>query len=210
MLTHFEYLKTLSFTDLEKANVEWGAWRVPYNSKERFTRLAANVPLSPEEFEKEHDSLYITKKYHYNFRHQTEMSEENMQKTFVNLSTNAFFENKDKTVRHENLNFDSMNSKEKEEKVYKMKIELEKMSTLPDEDQSLFTSVTAKSPVNEQFKIWRKNLYIPLQDQLEEHAKRKMDENARNAEREEVKEMAFFAASAQGESQDKQVYDMEQ
>jgi len=148
LLTHVEYLKTLNFTDIEKGNVDWGAWRVPYNSKERFTRLAANVPLSPEEFEKEHDSIYHTKKYHYNFRHESEMSEENMQKTFVNLSTNAFFENKDKTVREENLDLDSMNGKEKEEVMYKMKIELEKMSTLPDDDQSFFSAVSA-NPTHE-------------------------------------------------------------
>jgi len=36
-----------------------------------------------------------------------------------------------------------------------------------------------------------------------------MDENARNAERAEVKEMAFFSAQAEGGSQDKQVYDLE-
>ena len=32
LLNHFEYLKTLSFTDIEKGLIDWGAWRVPYNS----------------------------------------------------------------------------------------------------------------------------------------------------------------------------------
>lgn len=36
-----------------------------------------------------------------------------------------------------------MNSKEKEEVMYKMKIELEKLSMLPDEDKSLFASMNA-------------------------------------------------------------------
>lgn len=91
ILKHFEYLKTLEFTDIEKGLIDWGAWRVPYNSRQQFTRLAANVPLSPEEFEKEFESPYKTKKYHYNFRHEGELSEENMQKTFINLCTSAFF-----------------------------------------------------------------------------------------------------------------------
>jgi len=33
--------------------VDWSVHRIPVNSRERFTRIAANRPLSIEEFEKE-------------------------------------------------------------------------------------------------------------------------------------------------------------
>lgn len=46
----------------------------------------------------------------------------------MNISTKAFFDRKDKVVRQEKLNYDLMNSKEKEEVMYKMKAELEKYS----------------------------------------------------------------------------------
>jgi len=41
-----------------------------------------------------------------------------------------------------------MNSAEKEEVMYKMKMELEKFSELPDENSSFFTSVKNASPLN--------------------------------------------------------------
>jgi hypothetical protein len=44
------------------------------------------------------------------------------------MCTTAFIQNKDKTVREENLNLDGMNSKEREEAMFKMKMELEKLS----------------------------------------------------------------------------------
>jgi hypothetical protein len=77
--------------------------------------------LSEEEFEKEYNSPYKVKKYHYNFRFDDELSEEHLRKTFVNLCTSAFFQNKEKTIREEHLNLDSMNSKEKDEVIFKMK-----------------------------------------------------------------------------------------
>ncbi len=64
------------------------------------------------------------------------------------MCTNAFIQNKDKTVRAENLNLDTMNSSEKEEVMYKMKMELERMSELPDDNDSFFTSVKNASPLN--------------------------------------------------------------
>lgn len=71
------------------------------------------------------------KKFHYNFRPDEELSEENLRKTFINLCTTAFFHNKEKTIRNEHLNLDSMNSTEKEEVIFKMKKQLETMSELP-------------------------------------------------------------------------------
>lgn len=66
--------------------------------------------------------------------------------------------------------------------MYKMKMELERMSELPDDNDSFFTSVKNASPLNTQFKIWKKNLFIPLTDQLEEQAQRKLDERSRKEE----------------------------
>jgi hypothetical protein len=54
----------------------------------------------------------------------------NLRKTYINLCTNAFFHNKDKTIRIENLNYDSMNTKERELVIYNMKRELEELSEL--------------------------------------------------------------------------------
>ena len=65
---------------------------MPYNCRERFTRLKANKQLSPEEFQKEVDSPYSIKKYHYNYKQPEEQSEECLRHTFVNMATKAFFE----------------------------------------------------------------------------------------------------------------------
>lgn len=68
LLRHFEYLKSLDFFEIERGLVDWSVNRIPFNSRETFTRLAANRPLSEEEFLKEKESPYRTKKYHYNYR----------------------------------------------------------------------------------------------------------------------------------------------
>jgi len=134
-----------------------------------------NPPLTEEEFEREHESPYKVKKYHYSFRREEELTEENLRKTFINLCTNAFFQNKEKTVRSENLDLDSMNTKEKELVMYNMKRELEELSELPNHNKSFF-SQQITSPTQTQFNIWRKNLFVPLAGQLEEQAKRKLAE----------------------------------
>lgn len=121
-------------------------------------------------------SPYKTKKYHYNYRHPEELTEENLRKTFINMCTTAYIQNKDKTVREENLNLDGMNSQERDEVMFKMRRELEKFSELPDDNDSFFSSIKNASPLNAQFKIWKKNLFIPLTDQLEEQARRKLAE----------------------------------
>ena len=68
LLNNYHYMKTLSFTDIEKGDWSFSTSRIPYNCREAFTRLSANTPLSPEEFQKEADSPYAVKQYHYNFR----------------------------------------------------------------------------------------------------------------------------------------------
>ena len=54
-----------------------------------------------------------------------------------------------------------------------MKRELESMGELASDQSKFFT---AYSPTQTQFGIWRKNLFVPLADQLEEHAQRKLEE----------------------------------
>ena len=58
------------------------------------------------------------------------------------MATKAFFERKEKSVREENLNFDSMSSKEREEVMYRMNRELEEISQTPDADESFFSQLT--------------------------------------------------------------------
>lgn len=123
--------------------------------------------MSTEEFEKEKESPYKTKKYHYNYRQPEELEEENLQRTFINMCSSAYFHNKDKTIRAENFNLDGMNSKEKEEVMFKMKRELEDLAELPLDNDSFYSALKA-SPLQTQFKLWKKNLFIPLTDQLEE------------------------------------------
>jgi len=149
-----------------------------------------NPPLTEEEFEREHESPYKVKKYHYSFRREEELTEENLRKTFINLCTNAFFQNKEKTVRSENLDLDSMNTKEKELVMYNMKRELEELSELPNHNKSFF-SQQITSPTQTQFNIWRKNLFVPLAGQLEEQAKRKLAEIEEQKLRDQEKDMVF-------------------
>jgi len=92
LLQQFKFMKTLSFTDIEKGDFAFSTTRMPLNCRETFTRVAANRPLSPEEFEKESNSPYKIKKYHYNFKHPEELNEENLRLTFINMATKAFFE----------------------------------------------------------------------------------------------------------------------
>ena len=90
LIQHYYYLKTVDFHTIEKCMVDWSVHRIPVISRETFTRIAANRPLSIEEFEKEKSSPYKTKKYHYNYRQPEELTEENLQQTFVNMCTTAY------------------------------------------------------------------------------------------------------------------------
>lgn len=165
---------------------------MPFNYPNKIIKV--NPPLTEQEFEKEHDSPYKVKKYHYSFRREEELTEENLKKTFVNLCTNAFFHNKEKTVRNENLNLDSMNTEEKELVMYNMKRELEELSELPNHKASMFTSIKI-SPTATQFSIWKRNLFVPLADQLEEQAKRKVGELEEAKLRTKEKDLVFRQVS---------------
>lgn len=178
----------MSYTDIEKGDIDWSAYRVPFNYATKVIR--ANPQLTPEDFEKEHDSPYKIKKYHYNFRREEELTEENLQRTYVNLCTNAFFHNKEKTMRQENLNLDTLDSDERERVMYSMKRELEEMSELATQNESLFSPANL-NPTHSQYSLWKRNLMMPLSDQLEEHAKRKLAEQQEAALVEEEKDQVF-------------------
>lgn len=59
-----------------------------------------------------------------------------------------------------------MNSKEREEVVFRMKKQLETLSELPIQNESYFTSISKINPLQTQFNIWKRNLFVPLGDQL--------------------------------------------
>ena len=103
------------------------------------------------------------------------MSERNLRQTFLNMYAHDDLVKSEKTVREENLNFDVMSSKEREEILYKMKRNLEEMAELPIENESFFSVIQEKDKMYQSYKVWRMNMTIPLQDHLEEHAKRKME-----------------------------------
>jgi hypothetical protein len=70
------YLKSLDFYTIEKGSIDWSAYRVPFNFSNKVIKI--NPPLSEEEFEKEQDSPYKLKKYHFSFRRPEEITEENL------------------------------------------------------------------------------------------------------------------------------------
>lgn len=125
--------------------IDWSCYRIPINYKDKI--IKSNPPLSEEEFEKEFNSPFKIKKYHYNFRHEEELTEDNLKKTFVNMCTTAFFHNKEKTIRVETLNLDAMNSKEKEEIIYKMQTKLESLSKLAINNESFFSKISNIDPL---------------------------------------------------------------
>lgn len=74
--------------------------------------------------------------------------------------------------------------------IYNMRRELEEMSELPSQNESFF-SKSILSPTSTQFSIWKKNLFIPLSDQLEEQAKRKIAELEEQKLRDSEKDQVF-------------------
>ena len=65
----------------------------------------------------------------------------------MNLCTTAFYHNKEKTIREEHLNLDSLGTKEKEEIVFRMKKQLETLSELPIQNESFFTAIGKANPL---------------------------------------------------------------
>mmetsp|Transcript_32705 Transcript_32705/g.24145 ORF Transcript_32705/g.24145 Transcript_32705/m.24145 type:complete len:121 (+) Transcript_32705:1-363(+) len=120
------------------------------------------------------------------------MSEENLKKTFINLCTTAFFHNKEKRLKLESLNLDAVNSAEREDVYFRLKKQLEADGELPITNDRFFVSPQKQTALQTQFKIWKRNMVVPLTDQLEEHAQRKLDQIERDRIREENKDNAWF------------------
>lgn len=165
IVQHFNYLKSLKYTDIESGMIDWNANRIPFNFMDKVIKI--NPPLTREEFEREQDSPFKVKKYHYNYRRPEEITDECLQKTFANLVTVAHFHNKEKSVSKEYLNIDNLQSDEREKITYDMKRKLDQMSELPSENESFFKKVKDLTTKN-QYSIWQRNLMMPLHDQLRE------------------------------------------
>ena len=86
-----------------------------------------------------------------------------------------------------------------------MNRELEDLSMTPDGKQSFFSDLTRDNQLQTQFKLWKQNLSMPLTDQLEERAKRKLQEQENQKIAEANKDQAFFR---QPDDQDS-LYDIE-
>lgn len=82
LINSFEYIKTLSFTDIEKANIDWSTCRIPVNYKHKV--MSYNLPLSESEFMRETNSRYQVKMYQYNYRWPQELTEDALKNTFIN------------------------------------------------------------------------------------------------------------------------------
>ena len=83
-----------------------------------------------------------------------------------------------------------------------MQHELERIGQLADEQESFYSNLQAASPLNTQFQLWKKNLFIPLTDQLEEQAQRKLEQRERKKYAEANKEQAFFVPDGADELHD--------
>ena len=73
-----------------------------------------------------------------------------------------------------------------------MKRNLEEMAELPIENESFFSVIQEKNKMYQTYKVWRMNMTIPLQDHIEEHAQRKLDQIEKQKYAEENKDQAFF------------------
>jgi hypothetical protein len=152
----FKYIKTLSYEDLEGGNIDWNACRIPVNYKDRVIKY--NIPLSEYEFKREMNSSFKVKKYHYNYRWPDELSEENLKKTFANMvAQDQLYSNKEKSVRRDTLNFDTLEGEEKKEMVFRLKQKLDELGELPTDREEFYSKENRKySAIATQFEAWRK------------------------------------------------------
>ena len=170
----FKYIKTLSFEDIEGGNIDWNACKIPVNFKNRV--LKYNVPLSEYEFKREMNSSYHTKKYHYNYRWPEELTEDSLKKTFSNMiAHNQLYGHNQKSVRKEHLDFDTLEGEVKKEMIFRIKQKLDEYSELPTDNEEYFVEPSGKkSLLTSQFDIWRRNMFMPLSEQLDEQQERKI------------------------------------
>jgi hypothetical protein len=94
------------------------------------------------------------------------------------------------------LNLDSLGTKEREEVVFRMKKQLEQLSELAPQNESFFSAVGKTNALQTQFNIWKRNLFVPLHDQLEEQAKRKIEEIEQKKIEERDKDIVWNAEGA--------------
>lgn len=169
----FKYAKTLSYQDIEGGNIDWNACRIPVNFKDKVMKY--NIPLSEYEFKREMNSSYKVKKYHYNYRWPEELTEENLKKTFINMvAHDKLYTGHEKSVRKENLDFDALDREAKKEMIFRLKQKLDEYGELPTDKQEFFVDKNRKqSALMAQFDLWRRNLILPLSEQLDEQYARK-------------------------------------
>ncbi len=67
------------------------------------------------------------------------------------------------------------------------------MSELAPQNESFFSAIGKQNALQTQFNIWKRNLFVPLNDQLEEQAKRKLEEIEENARLERDKDNIWQA-----------------
>ena len=170
LVSHLEYLKSLSFEDIERCQIDWNAARVPVNYKDYI--LKHSPPLSREEFEREEEGPHTVKKFHYNYNHPSEMSEENLKKTFINLVTKNHFEKQDKTVREEDINFDFYNAKEKDEMMFRLKRQIDDYRKMPHE--TLKDAYNSAS-VSAQYNVWKNQMFTTSGSTNEEIVRRRLE-----------------------------------
>ena len=101
LIKQYEYMKTLTFEQIERGEINWNVYKVSTNFKDRI--LKYNSPMSVSEFEIESECDFETKKFHYNYRHEDELKEEYLLKTFANISASneIYDKTQDKGIREE-------------------------------------------------------------------------------------------------------------
>jgi hypothetical protein len=72
-------------------------------------------------------------------------------------------------VRQDVLNLDRLDSNEREESLYKIKLKLEQMSELPEEHNSETATffgkkLSSSNSIKSSFNVWKKSLLLPLHE----------------------------------------------
>ena len=170
----FNYIKTVSYEDIEGGNLDWNACKIPVNYEDRVIKY--NIPLSEYEFKREMNSSYKVKKYHYNYRWPEELTEDNLKKTFINMMTqDKLYAKKEKSVKQEDLDFDALEGEEKKEIMFRLEQKLDQYGTIPIDNEEFYgDNKRMSSSVASQFEVWQQNMILPLSEQISEQQERKM------------------------------------
>lgn len=195
-----KYIKTLSFEEIEGGNIDWNSCKIPVNYKDRV--LKYNIPLSEYEFKREMNSNFKTKKYNYNYRWPEELTEENLKKTFANMITHdKLYGDNERSVRKEHIDFDALQGEDKKEMIFRIKQKLDEYGELPTDKDEFYTDPNAKpSIIQSQFEMWRKSMFIPLSEQLDEQYARKVERQKVEESQKGDKSSVFFQDNITPES----------